>query len=75
MAKDSTSSLNKQVAGNHYTKYKIQPIEFIYKNEIPYIEGRCIEYLLRWRDKNGVQDLEKVKHYLDLLIELYEDTK
>ena len=31
--------LKEQVGGNHYKNMKIQPIEFIYENNIPYIEG------------------------------------
>ena len=56
-----------QVGGNHYKKYAIQPIDFIEANNIPYIEGNIIKYLLRWRDKNGVEDLDKAIHYIELL--------
>jgi hypothetical protein len=62
-------SLKKQVSGNHY-KMPIQPVEFIYKNNIPYIEGNVIKYVCRWRDKGGKTDLLKAIHYLNLLIEL-----
>lgn len=68
-------ALQTQIAGQHYKKYKIQPIEFIYANQIPYIEARCIEYLLRWQDKNGIEDLRKVQHYIDMLIELHENSQ
>ena len=64
-----TSPLKTQV-GDHYVKMAIQPVEFIYKNNIPFIEAACIGYLCRWRDKGGVKDLEKVKHFVDILIEL-----
>ena len=62
--------LKRQVSGNHYKNYQIQPIEFIHKNNIPFIEGNVIKYICRWREKNGKEDLEKIKHYIDLLIEL-----
>lgn len=65
-----TSALDVQVAGNHYKGFRIQPVEFIHANGVPFIEGNCIKYLMRWREKGGVKDLEKVKHYIDLLIEL-----
>lgn len=58
-----------QVGGSHYKKYKIQPAEFCYYNNIPYLEATAIKYLCRWRDKGGLQDLEKAKHFIDLLIE------
>ena len=63
------SALDTQVSGNHY-KMPIQPVEFIHKNNIPYIEGNVIKYLCRWRNKNGLDDLKKARHYIDLLIEM-----
>ena len=59
----------KQVGGNHYKQFKIQPAEFCYYNNIPYLEATAIKYLCRWKDKGGIQDLEKAKHFIDLLIE------
>ena len=64
------SALNTQIAGNHYKQFKIQPIEFITKNNIGFIEGNVIKYICRYKHKNGLQDLKKIKHYIDLLIEL-----
>ena len=58
-----------QIGGNHYSKMEIQPIEYIMKNKIPYCEANVIKYLSRWRSKNGVEDLRKARHYIDLLIE------
>ena len=66
----SGTSLSTQVAGDHYRKLKIQPVEYIHANEIGYFEGNVIKYVTRWRDKNGVTDLQKAKHYIELLIEL-----
>lgn len=62
--------LEVQIAGDHYRKLKIQPIEYIHANGIPFAEGSAIKYLTRWRDKGGVKDLEKARHFIDLLIEL-----
>lgn len=62
--------LDKQVDGNHYKDLKIQPVEYIHANNIGYMEGNVIKYVSRWRAKNGIKDLEKAKHYIDLLIEL-----
>ena len=66
----SGSSLNKQVAGDHYKDMPIQPVEYIHANGIGYFEGNVVKYVSRWRKKNGVADLEKAKHYIELLIEL-----
>ena len=63
------SALLKQVGGSHYDK-PIQPIEFIHANGLQFIEGCVVKYVTRWRDKGGVADLEKAKHYLEMLIEL-----
>jgi len=66
----STSALDTQVAGDHYKKMKIQPVEFIHANNIPFIEGCIIKYATRWRDKGGIKDIEKIIHFAQLLIEL-----
>jgi hypothetical protein len=63
-------SLHKQVDGNHYKDMAIQPVEYIHANGIGYFEGNVIKYVTRWRAKNGIADLEKAKHYIELLIEL-----
>lgn len=62
--------LDVQIGGNHYKKYKIQPIEFAQVNKLPPCEFSVVKYITRWRDKGGVADLEKAKHFIDLLIRL-----
>ncbi len=64
------SALETQIGGSHYKSQVIQPVEYIHANNIGYFEGNVIKYVTRWKNKNGVQDLEKAKHYLELLIEL-----
>ena len=63
-------ALEIQIGGGHYKDMAIQPVEYIRKNNIPYIEGCIIKYVSRWRKKNGIEDLQKAKHFIDLLIEL-----
>ena len=65
-----TNALDKQVAGDHYKDQPIQPVEYIHANSIGFFEGNVIKYVTRWRRKNGIDDLEKAKHYIELLIEL-----
>lgn len=60
----------KQVGGYHYKDFKIQPVEFIHANKLDFCEGNAIKYICRHRKKNGKQDLEKAKHYIELLLEL-----
>lgn len=67
-----TSSLDVQVGGSHYKDCPIQPIEFIHANGLGYVEGAVVKYVTRWKYKNGVEDLKKARHFLDLLIELTE---
>ena len=51
----------------------IQPIQFIHANDIGYCEGNVIKYVSRWKDKGGLEDLRKAKHYIELLLAM-EDT-
>lgn len=64
------TALTKQVGGSHYKDLKIQPVEYIHANKIPFCEGNVIKYVSRWRDKGGIADLEKAKHFIELLIDL-----
>lgn len=64
------SPLDVQVGGGHYKDYVIQPVEFITKNNLGFLEGCVVKRICRFRDKNGREDLEKIKHEIDLLIEL-----
>jgi hypothetical protein len=71
---DQNGALMKQVGGSHYKDKAIQPIEYIHANKMGFCEGNVVKYITRWKEKNGVADLEKAKHYIELLIEL-ETTK
>lgn len=62
-----------QIGGNHYSDMVIQPIEFIHKNGLSFIQGNIIKYVCRYKSKGGIQDLNKAKHYIDLLIEFEEE--
>lgn len=66
----AASALDAQAGGDHYKKLVVQPIEYIHANGIPFAEGSVIKYVTRWRDKGGIEDLKKARHFLDLLIEL-----
>lgn len=67
---DQNGALMKQVGGSHYKDKAIQPIEYIHANKMGFCEGNVVKYITRWKEKNGVADLEKAKHYIELLIEL-----
>lgn len=69
---DNATPLDEQVGGSHYKDCAIQPAEFVHANKVPYLEGSIIYYVFRWRNKNGIEDLKKARHTIDLLIQLEE---
>lgn len=62
----------RQEGGNHYMKLAIQPAQYVHDNRIPYLEGSVIYYVTRWCDKNGIADIKKAIHTLELIVELEE---
>lgn len=64
---------SRQVGGDHYKGKTVQPWDFIAANELGFFEGNVVKYVTRWKDKGGVQDLHKARHYLDKLIEVAGD--
>ena len=72
LAEDSPpqGALSHQEGGSHYKDLPIQPVEYIHANGLSYFEGNVVKYVTRWRKKNGLADLKKARHYIDLLIEL-----
>jgi hypothetical protein len=67
---EKQKALDVQVGGDHYKNMAIQPIEFTHKNNLNFCQGNIIKYVTRYKSKNGIEDLKKVKHYVDLLIQL-----
>ena len=61
---------NFQVGGDLYSKNAIQPWDYIVANELGYLEGNIVKYITRWRDKGGIQDIDKVIHYAQKLKEV-----
>lgn len=66
------SQFDRQVGGDHYKKMPIQPLEFIAKNNLDFFQGCVIKYILRYKDKNGVEDLRKAIHFIEMMIEMVE---
>lgn len=64
------SALKEQVQGTHYKSLAIQPVEYIHKNKLGFCEGSVVKYVTRWREKNGLEDLKKAKHFIELLMEM-----
>lgn len=61
--------LKEQIGGSHYKKMAIQPMEFIIANKMDFMEGCVIKYISRYKSKGGKEDLLKIKHYIDMLIQ------
>jgi hypothetical protein len=59
----------RQEGGDHYSKHKIQPYAFIQTNGLSFFQGNVIKYVVRYKDKNGIEDLKKIIHYCELEIE------
>ena len=68
-------STDTQVGGNHYTKLAIQPMRYSMENGLDALQHAVIKYVTRFRDKNGIEDLEKAKHCIDMLIEFERNKK
>jgi hypothetical protein len=71
-AKDSSKvcdPFKNQVGGEHYLGFKIQPAYFCIINNLTAAESHVIKYVCRWRNKGGIRDLEKARHWLEMLIE------
>lgn len=72
---DIKSPLETQIGGDHYTKLAIQPMQYSMKNGLDPLQHTIIKYVTRFRDKAGIEDLEKAKHCIDMLIEFEKENK
>lgn len=63
----------KQIGGQHYKGYGIQPWDYIIANKIDYLEGSAIKYITRWKEKGGIDDIRKAIHFLEKLIEVNDN--
>lgn len=71
-----SGSLSVQVAGSHYRQMKIQPVEFIIANDIPFLAANIIKYAARYKNKGGANDIRKIMHYCRLILEFeYDETE
>lgn len=62
--------LEKQVGGNHYKGFAIQPVEFIHANGLDFLSGNIVKYASRHKSKNGAEDVRKIIHYAQLILKL-----
>ena len=64
------SALNVQVGGEHYKNLAIQPVAYIHANNLSFLEGNVVKYITRHKTKNKAQDIRKVIHYAQLILQL-----
>ena len=67
--------LTAQVGGDHYKNLAIQPVEYITANNLSYLQGSVIKYVTRYKNKNGIEDLQKAIHFVKMMIQEEEDKK
>lgn len=60
--------LKVQVGGDHYTRMAIQPMEYSMANKLDALQHTIVKYVSRFRSKNGIEDLKKARHAIDMLI-------
>jgi hypothetical protein len=70
---DENDPLNTQIGGNHYSKLRIQPMEYSMANNLDACQHTIIKYVTRFRDKGGIDDLLKARHVIDMLISFEKD--
>ena len=64
------SAFETQIGGDHYKDFEIQPTEFIHRNGLGFLQGCIVKRACRYKQKDGLKDLRKIKHEVDMLIEL-----
>lgn len=63
---------DRQVSGKHYVGLKIQPMKYSMLNGLDACQHTAIKYITRFRDKGGLEDLDKAIHCIEMLKEYYE---
>lgn len=65
---------DRQVAGSHYAG-EYQHWDWVFDTFQNYHEARATAYVARYKNKNGLQDLQKGLHFIDKCMELYGNTR
>ena len=69
LPEDPKGALSRQIGGGHYKDMPLQPIEYILANELGFCEGNIVKYITRYKAKGGAEDVKKVIHYAQILLE------
>lgn len=70
--KDYQLHKDNKIKPSYYHKGKVDTITFCQENKLGFCEGNIVKYIVRYADKNGMEDLLKVREYLNRIIESEE---
>ena len=59
----------RQVGGDHYERCGIMPTTYIRANNLDFFEGNIVKYVTRHKEKGGAEDIKKVIHYAEMILE------
>jgi len=69
LAEEEPKASANQVGGSHYKDCVIQPTDYIVKNKLDFLEGNVVKYITRHKTKGQEEDIRKVIHYCELILE------
>lgn len=67
---DRRKANRRQVGGSHYKKMVLEHWDIVTLLDLDYFQGQITKYCVRWRDKNGIPDLEKMMHFAEKYLEV-----
>lgn len=65
--------MNENITPNYYKQGKTEVWDFIIEQNLGFLAGNVIKYICRYKEKNGIEDLEKAKAYIEKLIKVEEE--
>jgi hypothetical protein len=65
-----TNANTRQVGGSHYKQAPLEVWDIAAMYELNGFQQSILRYVLRYKSKGGIEDLEKARHYLEKLIEV-----
>ena len=71
--KEALEASSSNTNPGYYKRWKVEPITFCMENDLPFWLGSVIKYIMRYDQKNGIEDLRKAKKYIDFKIKELEN--
>ena len=57
------------ISPDYYQRGNIEVTDFIIDQSMSFLEGNIVKYLVRYKEKSGIEDLRKARWYLEKLIQ------